>query len=120
MEHIIKTGDARPVRHRARPLFRKKGAADENEFLAIEWAGIISCSTGSPWAAPLHMVKKSGLDEWRLCRDYRALNLRTITDSYVIPNLHPLNFQLKGKCFSLNLILLKATFRCRSIRLAGR
>ena len=35
--------------------------------------------------------------------DYRNLNLRTVTDSYVIPNLHSLNFQLKGKqVFSLS------------------
>ena len=48
----------------------------------MEWAGIISRSTGSPWAA---------------LRRFWALNIRTITDSYVIPNLHSLNFQLKGK-----------------------
>ena len=72
-------------------------AAAQREFLAMEWAGIISRSTGSPWAAPLHTVKKSGHDEWRPYGDHRQLNLRTITDLFVIPNLHSLNFKLKGK-----------------------
>ena len=39
---------------------------DEKEFLAMEQADIISSSRGSPWAATLHMLKKSGLDEWQL------------------------------------------------------
>ena len=30
----------------------------ECEFCTMEQVEIISCSTGSPWAAPLHMVKK--------------------------------------------------------------
>ena len=48
----------------------------------------MSRSEGSPWAAPLHMVQKPGLDSWRPCGDFRNLNNRTVTDSYVIPNLH--------------------------------
>ena len=44
----------------------------------------------------LHKVKKRGLDEWRLFGVYRALNVRTITDSYVIYNLHLLNFSVEG------------------------
>ena len=57
------------------------------------------------------MVKKPGLDEWRPCGDYRNLNLRTITDSYVIPNLHSLNFQLKGKQVFSRLDLVKGYFQ---------
>ena len=57
------------------------------------------------------MVKKSGLDEKRPCRDYRALNLSTITDSYVIPNLRSLNFQLKGKCVFTRLDLVKGYYQ---------
>ena len=33
------------------------------------------------------MVKKCSNDEWRLCSDFRNLNLKTVTDSYVIPIL---------------------------------
>ena len=87
--------------------FEKKREAAEKEFLAMEFAGIISGSTGSPWAVPLHMVKKPGLNEWRLCGNYCNSNLHTITDSYVIPNLHSLNFQLKGKQVFSRLDLVK-------------
>jgi len=61
--------------------------------------------------APLHMVKKLGADSCRPCVDYRNLNLRTITDSYVIPNLHSLNFQLKGKKVFSRLDLVKGYFQ---------
>ena len=91
VEHVIERGDSRPARSRAQGLFEKKRAAAEHEFRAMEQAGIVSRSMGSPWAAPLHMVKKPGLDEWRPCGNFRNINLRTITDSYVIPNLHSLN-----------------------------
>ena len=74
-------------------------------------AGVVSHSAGSPWAALLHMVKKPGTDSWRPCGDYRNLNLRTITDSYVIPNLHSLNFQLKGKQVFSRLDLVKGYFQ---------
>ena len=73
----------------------------------MERAGVVSHSTRSPWAAPLHMVKKLGLNEWRRCSDFLNLNLRTITDSYVIPHLHSLNFQLKGKQVFSRLDLVK-------------
>ena len=71
VEHIIKKGDTCLARHCAQTLFRKKCAAADKEFTAMKQACIISHSTGSPWAVPLHMVKKSGLDEWRPCGDYR-------------------------------------------------
>ena len=56
-----------------RPLFGRRRATAEKEFRMMEWTGIISCRTGSPWAALLHMVKKSGLDKWKPCRDYRFI-----------------------------------------------
>ena len=65
---------------------------------------------GSSWAA-LHMVKKSSLDEWRPCSDYMALNIRIVTDSYVIPNLHLLNFQLKGRHVFSRLGLVKGYYQ---------
>ena len=57
------------------------------------------------------MVKKSSLDEWRPCSDYMALNIRIVTDSYVIPNLHLLNFQLKGKHVFSRLGLVKGYYQ---------
>jgi len=67
--HHIDTGEARASRSRARPLFGKKRAAAESEFKAMLKAGVVSRSAGSPWAAPLLMVKKPGADSWRPCGD---------------------------------------------------
>ena len=43
--------------------------------------------------------------------NYRQLNLRTVTDSYVILNLHSLNFQLKGKHVFSQLDLVKGYYQ---------
>ena len=73
-------------------------------------AGIISRSKGSPWPAPLHLVKKQD-GGWRPCGDYRCLNLKTIADSYVVLNLHGLNYNLKGKRVFSRLDLVKGYFQ---------
>ena len=92
-------------------LFGKKRAAAEQELHAMERARIFSPSSGGPWAAPLHMVKKLGLEQWHPCGDYSNLNLRTITNSYVIPNLHSLNFQYKGKQIFFRFNLVKGYYQ---------
>ena len=104
--HHIHKGEGQASRSRARPLLGKKRVAAEHEFKAMLKARVVSRSAGSPWAAPLHMVKKPGTNSWRPCGNYRNLNFRTITDSYVIPNLHSLNFQLKGKRLTGTKLLL--------------
>ena len=58
--HHIDTNEARASHSRTRPLFGKKGAAAERKFKAMLKAGVVSRSPGSPWAIPLHMVKKPG------------------------------------------------------------
>ena len=48
VEHVIQTGDSRPARSPAPLLFGKKRAAAEHEFRAMEGAGIVIRSSGSP------------------------------------------------------------------------
>jgi hypothetical protein len=69
--HHIDTGSVAPVLARPRRLDPEKHRIAEEEFLALEKAGIIRCSN-SPWASPLHLVPKNG--SWCPCSDYRRLN----------------------------------------------
>ena len=53
----------------------------------------------SPWAAPVLLVPKptrNGKEEWRMCVDYRGLNIRTIRDKYPIPSMKDLYSKLRG------------------------
>jgi hypothetical protein len=78
--HHIDTGSAAPVFARPRRLDLEKHCITEEEFLALEKAGIIR-HTNSPWASLLHLVPM----------DYRSLNAVTIPDRYPLPNMQSLN-----------------------------
>jgi hypothetical protein len=104
--HHIDTGSAAPVFARPRRLDPEKHRIAEEEFLALEKAGIIRRSN-SPWASPLHLVpKKDG--SWRLCGDYRRLNAVTIPDRNPLPNKQPLNDRMAGCTVFSKIDLVKA------------
>ena len=94
VEHIIKT-TGHPVFAKACRLDPDKLRTTKKEFCKLELAGIIPRSN-SPWASPLHMVKKV---RWLLapCSDYRRLNNSTTPDRYPLPNMQDLSGKLAGK-----------------------
>jgi len=63
----------------------EKLATAKKEFLALEAAGLVRHST-SPWASPLHMVRKAD-GSWRQCGEYHRLNAVTVPDTYPILNM---------------------------------
>lgn len=93
IHHIETTGP--PLYARARPLPPEKYKAAKAEFERMLEMGICKPSN-SPWASPLHVVKKKdgGL---RVCGDYRRLNAVTQPDRYPIPRIQDFTYQLHNK-----------------------
>lgn len=109
VQHYIETDQARPIRCKARPLYGEKYTAAQAEFKQLEEAGIIRRAS-SPWASPLHVVKKED-GSLRPCGDYRLLNNQTKPDTYAVPNLREMNFALEGKRVFSRIDLVKGYFQ---------
>lgn len=83
VEHVIDTGDARPVKHRIRRTPACFAGEEEAHLKKMLEAGVIQEST-SDWAsAPVLIKKRDGGVRW--CIDYRALNDVTVKDLYPLP-----------------------------------
>ena len=93
--HFIDTGESPPVSSRPRRLFGEKLTIAKKYFEEMVNKGICRPSS-SPWASPLHLVKKTD-GSWRPCGDYRLLNQVTKPDSYPIKFLHDFISELHGK-----------------------
>ena len=88
--------------------------AAKKEFAELERQGIIRRSR-SNWASPLHIVKKAD-DTWRLCGDYRLLNLQMQPDLYTCPNIKDLTARLEG-CTIFSKLDLRKGFHQIPVRL---
>ena len=91
--HITSKGP--PVFERPRRLTADKAKAAKAEFQGMCEAGICRPSN-SPWASPIHMVRKKN-GNWRICGHYRRLNSITVPDRYPLPHLHDFPAVLHGK-----------------------
>ena len=91
--HYIKTTGP-PTHAKFRRLPPKKLQDAKLAFSEMERMGICK-KAASPWASPLHMVKKPD-GSWRPCGDYRRLNLVTEPDHYPLPNMQDLTGSLHG------------------------
>lgn len=104
VHQIITNGQ--PIFSRARRLNTEKLNAAKKEFELMMQAGICQ-SSNSPWASPLHMVKKKN-GEWRPCGDYRRLNAITVPDRYLLPHIQDFAQNFANKKIFTTIDLVKA------------
>lgn len=106
--HYIKTTGA-PVYSKFRRLSPEKLQAAKQAYADMERMGVCQ-KASSPWASPLHLVKKAD-GTWRPCGDYRRLNLATEPDHYPLPNMADVTCNLHGAKVFSKLDLLKGYFQ---------
>jgi hypothetical protein len=116
MHHILLEDNAKPTREMQRRLNPPMMEVVKAEILKLLDAGVIYPITDSKWVAPIHVVpKKTGItlvknknDEliptcissgWRMCVDYRKLNLATRKDHFPLPFMDQMLERLAGKSF---------------------
>ena len=116
MHHILLEDNAKPTREMQRRLNPPMMEVVKAEILKLLDAGVIYPITDSKWVAPIHVVpKKTGItlvknknDElvptrissgWRMCVDYRKLNLSTRKDHFRLPFMDQMLERLAGKSF---------------------
>ena len=86
VKHDIDTGDHSPVRQRPRRLRHDQKAEIQKQIKNLQEGGLIRPSE-SEWASNVVLVKKKD-GTWRMCIDYRDLNLKTLNpDSYMLPRI---------------------------------
>ena len=116
MHHILLEDNAKPTREMQKRLNPPMMEVVKAEILKLLDAGVIYPITDSKWVAPIHVVpKKTGItvvknknDEliptrissgWRMCVDYRKLNLATRKDHFPLPFMDQMLERLAGKSF---------------------
>ena len=114
-EHILEV-DGPPVAFRPRRLSLEK-ATVLDAMLDDMLAKNIIRPTCSPWASPVHLVKKKN-GSFRLVHDYRHINTHTKKQNYPLPRISDLTQKIRGATIfsSLDLKCLLAIARQTSDR----
>lgn len=107
LEHVIRTGDALPIKQRAYPVSPAVQDRMGIQLRRMLELGVIERSF-SPWSSPVVLVKKKDGGD-RLCVDSRKLNSVTERDSYPLPRVSEILDRL-GKSNYLSKIDLKDAF----------
>jgi len=104
-EHILEV-EGLPVALRPRRLSVEKAKALDLILDDMLTKNIIKSSC-SPWASPVHLLKKKN-GSFRLVHDYRIVNSRTKKQSYSLPRISDLTQQIRGATIFSSLDLKNA------------
>jgi len=116
MLHILLEDNAKPTRKMQRRLNPPMMKVVKAKIFKLLDAGVIYPITDSKWVAPIHVVpKKTGItlvkkkkddlipilisSGWRMCVDYRKLNLSIRKDHFPLPFMDQMLKRLEGKSF---------------------
>ena len=95
VEHTIDTGEAKPIaKHPYRQAPAMEARIDDRIEQLLQQGAVRP--SASPWSSPIVMVRKPGVDNWRMCVDYRGVNSVTIPDVYPIPPVDSLLYSMEG------------------------
>jgi len=115
VEHEIETGDAPPINTRAYPLSSQQLKEQAKQIAELLNKRLIQESTSS-WGSPVLFVKKAN-GGWRMCVDYRGLNLKTRKNTYPLPLIQECIDQM-GKATHMSTLDLTSGYW--QIRVTGR
>ncbi|XP_068209164.1 uncharacterized protein [Palaemon carinicauda] len=105
LEHDVDIGDALPVKQSPYRLNPEKRAFVEKEIIYMLEHDFFQLSI-SPWSSPVVLVKKPD-GEFRMCVDYRKVNIHTKSDSFPLPRIDDCLDQIGPSKFITKLYLLK-------------
>ncbi len=88
VKHRINLTDETPLKQRHRRIPPAMYEEVRSHLQQLKECGIIQ-ESASPWASPVVLVRKKN-GKLRFCVDYRAINKRTIKDSYALPRIEEL------------------------------
>ena len=90
---------ANPLWQPARRLAQKEKEIVEKLIKNLVKEGILEPAK-SPWATPILLVKKPGINNWRMVGDYRRLNTVLRYDRYPMPAIDEILQALQGRFFT--------------------
>ena len=105
-EHVIDTGDAKPVKQPPRKVPLAFANEDKAALEELTKQGSIRPST-SPWASPIVLVRKKN-GKVRPCVDYRKLNAVTKKDAFPLPRIQDCLDSVSGARFFSTLDITSA------------
>ena len=93
-EHVIDTGDSRPVKQRPNRIPVHLNKVVNNQVNDMLDSGLIQPSN-SPWSSPIVLAPKKD-DDYRFCVDFRRVNSVTKKDAQPMPRIDDILDQWGG------------------------